>query len=401
MTSPGGDGIEGSSIGRGYLALAVLVFARVSVSFQFQSIAPLSIVLDDRFPIGLTRLGLLLGIYMAPGIVVAFALPRLVASVGRAATIGAAFMLMAAGESMVWTTTEFQTALAGRLVAGAGGCVIYILTINLVADLDTTLLRHTRIGLIAAAWPLGNALALGALGWLVQAHARIASHTPLAFAIVALGAISLLLIRLREGSAAGDQPPSFRRWRSVLGCIWPVALAFALYNIAFIILTGFATRILVEDGVDVAIASGIASIPMWMFLISVPLGGIIAGRSPSGDFGIVMISCVAAATAVLASTGGFAHAFFFVAAGLIGGLPTAPLLARGRDISSDGTDITYSALFFVFFAALIALPPIVGWAADTVGTGHVILWIVAALLASSAILFGSSLGRFDRYKPES
>ncbi len=399
MSPKAGDAVGASPAGRGLFALAILVFSRVSVSFQFQSIAPLSILLDDRFPIGLSRLGLLLGFYMAPGIVVALVLPVLIASIGRATTITAAFLLMAAGETMVWTAAGFETALAGRLVAGAGGCVIYIVTINLVADLDTSVLRHTRMGLIAAAWPLGNALALGALGWLVHAHARLASHAPLAFVIVALGAITILLVRSRDGSAAAGAPPSFTRWRSVLGCIWPVALAFALYNIAFIILTGFAARILVEDGIDPAASSGIASIPMWMFLVSVPLGGFIAGRSLGGDFRIVMVSCIAAAIAVVASAGGMAQAFLYVAAGLIGGLPTAPLLARGRDMSNDGTDITYSALFLVFFAALIVLPPLAGWAADAVGTVHIILWIVAALLGLSAILFGSALGRSDRHEP--
>ncbi len=396
MSSQAGDNVGTSPARRGLFALAILVFARVSVSFQFQSVAPLSILLDDRFPIGLSRLGLLLGLYMVPGIAVALVLPALIARILRTATIGAAFLLMAAGETIVWTAAGFETALAGRLVAGAGGCVIYIVTINLVADLDTSVLRHTRMGLIAAAWPLGNALALGALGWMVHAHAGIASHAPLALVIASLGAISLLLVRSRDSSAAAGPTPSFTRWRSVLGRIWPVALAFALYNIAFIILTGFAARILMEDGVDPAVASGIASIPMWMFLVSVPLGGFIAGRSPGGDFRIVMVGCVAAAIAVLASAGGMAQALCYVTAGLIGGLPTAPLLARGRDISGDGTDITYSALFFVFFAALVVLPPLAGWAADAVGTAHVILSIAAALLAMSAILFGSAIGRLGR-----
>lgn len=396
MSSRAGDDIETSSRRRGQFALLILVFARVSVSFQFQSIAPLSILLDDYFPIGLSRLGLLLGVYMAPGIVVALILPGLIASIGRTRTISAAFLLMAAGETMVWTAAEFETALAGRLMAGAGGCVIYIVTINLVADLDTSVARHTRMGLIAAAWPLGNALALGALGWGVHAHARLGSHAPLAFVIVSLGAIFLLLVRSRDASAEVGPTPSFTRWRAVLRRIWPVALAFALYNISFIILTGFAARILMEDGVDPAVASGIASIPMWMFLVSVPLGGFIAGRSLKGDLRIVMISCVAAAIAVLASAGGFAQALFYVVAGLIGGLPTAPLLARGRDMSGDGTDITYSALFFVFFAVLIVLPALAGRAADAFGTGHTILWIAAALLAMSAILFASVVGRLGR-----
>ena len=372
---------------RGVGALAVIIFARVSVSFQFQSVAPLSILLDERFPVGLSGLGLLLGLYMAPGIVIALVLPGLLARFGRAATICTALLLMAAGELLLWTAGSFGTAVVARLIAGTGGCVIYIVTINMVADLDTTVPRPTRMGLIAAAWPLGNALALGGLGWLVHAGGSLAARGPLVLILISLAAIGGLLLRQRGEAIPVGPSPSRARWRGVLGRIWPIALAFAFYNIGFIILTGFAARILTDDGLAPSVSSAIASLPMWMFLISVPLGGFIAGRSVGGDLRIVLLACIVAAIAVLASTTGVLQAPLYVLAGLVGGLPTAPLLDRGREVSDDGTDITYSALFFVFFAALIVLPPLAGWLADFAGTSHVILWIVAALLGIAALLF--------------
>ncbi|MBX3598289.1 MAG: MFS transporter [Rhizobiaceae bacterium] len=379
-------------VGGGLLALGVLFLARISVSFQFQSVAPLSGLLEERFDVSLSRLGLLLGIYMAPGIVVALCLPSVISRFGRTRVICLAIMLMAAGEALLWQSGMFGTALASRLIAGAGGCVIYIITINMVADLHTGISAPARMGIIAAAWPFGNAFALGMLGWMAVSSPEIASHAPLALALAALVATSALLMA-RTQAFPSPPTPSFSKWKDVLVRIWPAALSFSLYNIAFIILTGFAGRILVDDGVPTAQASAIAAVPMWFFLVSVPLGGFIAGRSNRGDFRIVCLSCLLAAAAVLASATGSHHLLLYSIAGLLGGLPTAPMLARGRMASGADTDISYSALFAIFFVALIVLPPAAGRLADFTGTSHTILGVVAALLAASILLFGHALRR--------
>lgn len=393
MTGRAGHDDSSPPVRRGLLALAVLFLARIAVSFQFQSVAPLSPLLEARFPVALSGLGLLLGIYMAPGIVVALGLPGLVGRFGRARLICLSLLLMAAGEVLLWSAGGFGTALLARLLGGAGGCVIYIITINMVADLDTGVSPAARMGVIAAAWPFGNAFALGLLGWLVQAEPALARNAPLALALAGLAAIVFLFALGGLHATPAAPPPSLAKWKLVIGRIWPMALSFSLYNIGFIILTGFAGRILVEDGVDASVTSGIAGIPMWMFLLSVPLGGFVSGRSVAADRGIVAFGCLVAAVAVLASAGGSHHWPLYLVAGLVGGLPTAPMLARGRNATGADTDITYSALFFVFFATLIVLPPLAGAAADLTGSGHTVLAVVALLLLLATFLFGYALRR--------
>ena len=56
-----------------WLILAVLFFARLTMAFQFQSVAALSPLLVDEFGIGLAEVGFLIGLYFAPGVF--FALP--------------------------------------------------------------------------------------------------------------------------------------------------------------------------------------------------------------------------------------------------------------------------------------------------------------------------------------
>ncbi|MCY0149624.1 MFS transporter [Hoeflea sp. G2-23] len=368
------------------MALAVLLVARTSVSFQFQSVAPLNALLEARFPLSLSGLGLLLGLYMAPGVIIALFLPTFTARFGRTPSICAAFALMACGEFLLWRATGLEQAMVARLIAGTGGCVIYIATINMVADLKTVIPSAARMGLIAAAWPFGNAMALALLGWLSHIAPELSTEVPFALIIVSLAATGVLLILDREQGALNHSPPSIVRWKRILGQIWKFALAFSLYNIAFIILTGFSGRILLDKGIQSSVASSIAGIPMWMFLLSVPFGGVFAGKSHAGDRMLVALGCVGGAIAVLASSIGSYQLPLYAIAGLLGGLPTAPLLQRARTASDEGTEMTYSALFFVFFVVLIVLPPLAGRVADLTGS-WTILWIVAALLFIAAALF--------------
>jgi len=373
---------------RGMAALAVLVITRCAVSFQFQSVTPLSSLLETHFPINLSGLGILLGLYMAPGIGVAVGLSLLIARWGRGPTIVGAILLMACGEAMLWWASDFRFAAAARLLAGTGGCIIYIITINMVADLEMAVPRAARMGLIAAAWPFGNALALLSLGVLAHSTPEVARWVPLGFILISLAAITSLLA-CSNLALSGDtfERPSFSRWAVVLRRVGPIALSFALYNIGFIVFTGFSSRILIEDGVEPSAASAVAALPMWMFLLSVPIGGIVAGRSIRVDQTLVAIGCLVGAACVLASSDREWQVIAYVIAGLVGGLPTAPMLFYSRMATGDGTDITYSALFFIFFAALLALPPLTGKAADAAGTAHLILWVVAGLLVLSVPLF--------------
>ena len=51
--------------------LAILFIARTAMAVQYQSIAALSPVVQDRFGIGLAEIGFLIGLYFLPGMVVA------------------------------------------------------------------------------------------------------------------------------------------------------------------------------------------------------------------------------------------------------------------------------------------------------------------------------------------
>ncbi len=51
-----------------WIILAVLVLARTAMGYQFQSIGSLSPLLVDEFDIDFAALGVLIGLFMLPGI---------------------------------------------------------------------------------------------------------------------------------------------------------------------------------------------------------------------------------------------------------------------------------------------------------------------------------------------
>jgi hypothetical protein len=61
-----------SNVGERWLILAVLFLARTAMAFQFQAVAAVSSVVVADFGIDYTQLGLLIGLYLLPGTVIAY-----------------------------------------------------------------------------------------------------------------------------------------------------------------------------------------------------------------------------------------------------------------------------------------------------------------------------------------
>src|SRR3982750_2217143 len=99
--------------GERWLILAVLFLARTAMAFQFQAVAALSSFVVADFGINNTQLGLLIGLYLLPGIVIAYPGGLIGQRFGdkRIALIGV--MLMVAG-GLLTATGDYPMVLAGR-----------------------------------------------------------------------------------------------------------------------------------------------------------------------------------------------------------------------------------------------------------------------------------------------
>ena len=111
---------EDAMPGRRWIILAVLFAARAATGFQFQSIGSAANLLMQDLGISYSEIGMLLGAYLLPGIIVAFPAGLLGQRV-REKTLGLAGLVLMAISGLVLSFSDgFVAALAARTIGGVG-----------------------------------------------------------------------------------------------------------------------------------------------------------------------------------------------------------------------------------------------------------------------------------------
>ena len=106
--------MERSLLGSRWFALGLILLARISMAMQFQSIAPVAPLLIADLALSYTQIGLLIGLYLLPGTVLALPGGLLGERFGNRRVVLSALTLMVGG--------GLATAASNSLwQAGAGG----------------------------------------------------------------------------------------------------------------------------------------------------------------------------------------------------------------------------------------------------------------------------------------
>lgn len=178
--------------------LAMLFIARTAMAFQFQMVGALSPLFVTTYGVGLADIGLLVGLYFAPGIVIALPGGSLAARFGdkRLLVLGSALML--AGGTLALLADSFAAQIAARVIAGVGGVMLNVIGTKAVADWFAGREISTAIAIYINSWPFGIALALAVLP-------RAAALGGLDAALVLIGLCVPLLMPVRRMIAAGSQ----------------------------------------------------------------------------------------------------------------------------------------------------------------------------------------------------
>jgi predicted MFS family arabinose efflux permease len=77
--------------------LAVLFAVRATMAFQFQSVAAVAPLLGNQFGVSIADIGVLIGLYFAPGIVIALPGAAIGQKFGDKTTVLGALLLMLVG----------------------------------------------------------------------------------------------------------------------------------------------------------------------------------------------------------------------------------------------------------------------------------------------------------------
>jgi hypothetical protein len=360
------------------VVLAGMLIARTSVSLQYQGITILGVSLGGNDVMAAGDIGVLPALYPAFGLAASIVSPLIVQRFGMAIPVRLALLMMAIGQFAMLQPASYTWLVACRTLTGLGGSLIYVITLEGVAGISNLGSLAIRMGLIAATWPLGNALSLvimPLLGGVVGLP--VAMSLPIWTVAIAM---LFLAWSTRESPppVSGATPaqtigPFLRSWGATMGRTWPVGLSFALYNSAFVLFTCFSVKLFLEQGYSVSSAEQLASIPMWMFLISVPAGGLLPAFLRTHDRALIVAGCLATASCFVLTWMEPKGGTWVVMAGLAGGLPTAPLLALAANRAQSAAGLTYGTMFAAFFAFMLVLPPLVGRLISALGTASLLV----------------------------
>ena len=375
--------------------LAVLFVARAAMALQFQSIAAIAPELGKALNANLADIGVLIGLYFAPGVALALPGGAIGRHFGDKATVLAGLVMMLAGEILLYASPSWGVQIAGRLVSGAGGVLLSVLMTKMVVDWFSGRQIATAMAIFINSWPLGIALTLIALP-LIQAEFGIAGTqiAVIAFIIVALALVGLFY-RPPGQAAAPASAQGSRLARPVVRAVLLAGSIWALYNVGFAMIFSFGPSMLAERGWSTAAAGSAVSIVLWLAALSVPFGGYLADRTGSRN-SILAASCLAFAALVLLLWRGSPVLPTVVALGLVCGLPAGSIMSLPARVLAPATRAPGMGLFYtVYYATMLVAPWFGGKLAFWAGSAGAALGLgFVALLACPVLLWA-----FERRLP--
>lgn len=368
--------------------LALLFFIRVTMAVQFQAVGALSPFMMDSFGVGLADTGLLIGLYLSPGII--FAMPG--AAIGRRfgdkQMVAFGMVLMLAGELASLLVPLWGAQIAGRVLAGVGGVILNVLMSKMITEWFAGQKLAMAMGIFVNSWPVGIACALLVLPMIAE---RFGLEAALG-AIVLLIAVGLVLLlaffRPAVQPVAAPATASSRLRGSALGCVLVSAGIWALYNAALAMIFGFGPAMLVERGWSASAASSTTSVALWLVAVSVPLGGLIADWLGRRD--LVLVSGLVAFAILMLFVPQTGHMVpIFIALGLVAGLAAGPIMSLPGDVLSPGNRMHGMGVFFtIYYVMIFMAPAMAGHLAEAAGTAEMAFALGGGMLVVCLLLFG-------------
>jgi predicted MFS family arabinose efflux permease len=377
-----------SNAGERWIILAVLFLARTVMGFQFQSVAALSSSVVTDFRIDFAQLGLLIGLYLFPGIVIAYPGGLLGQHFGdkRIAVFGMALMI--AG-GLLTATSEYTAVLAGRLISGVGAVLLNVLLTKMTIDWFVGREIGTALAFLVSSWPIGIGIALVTLPWLSGYASTTAAFASTAAAAAVV--LALIVAVYRAPPAVGPPPPSngsahlrlsLREFglASLAGGVW------MLFNVGYILVVSFGPAFLVSTGLSQRDAGFLTSLASWIMIFTIPLGGVLIDRM--GYPTTLMIASFAAfglGTMLLPTTSSPALMTFI---GAVAGLPAGAIMVLPGEVVGPQTRAAGMGVFYTwYYAGMAILTPAAGILRDASGAPGAPLLLAGALeLAAIAVL---------------
>lgn len=366
--------------------LAILFFVRLTIAFQFQSVAAVAPLLEKSFGVGLADIGILIGLYFTPGVVLALPGGAIGRMLGDKPTTIAALLLMTSGGLVMATTEVWGLQMAGRLASGAGGVLLTVQLTKMGTDWFAGKEIATAMAIFVNSWPAGIGISLLVLPVIGTAYGAGAVF----LAAAALTAAAIVLIAFYQPpptTAAATAAPARLDPLALLAVIIAGAI-WGLYNVGFAMIFSFGPSLLAERGWSIAAAGSAISLVLWLSVISVPPGGFIADRTRR-PLTLAVAASLAVALLLAWLPRSDAVIAILVLIGLICGLPAGPTMSLpARVLAPETRAIGMGVFYTVFYATMMLGPAVAGRLAKTAGSAAVAFDLGAlAVLACPPLLW--------------
>lgn len=372
-----------------WFILAILFIARTCMALEFQILGAVMPFARTDLNSDYAAMGQLMGLFMLPGIVLALPAGMLSSRFGLRRLAVFSLLLLAGGSALFSVSHDYGTALAGRLIGGAGNAVLSVLVSAMVAEWFRDRDLSTALSIVFISWQFGLAVALAVFPAIAEAASwRWACHLT---TLVCLTVAVLVGLTYRSPAGSGTATarrsmPSLRliaRRQSILptlsGIIWTA------YNVGQVIFLTYAPALLASTGMSVTEASRTVSLTVWVTMATMPLGGLLTDRCRRPLMPVAVGSLGAAAAGMAFSLGAPPVASCIVA-GLFLGLPAGGILALPARHSAPA-DTAWSLGWFmtVFYILMTLIQMLAGLIRDRSGSDLVTVEFGCALLALVAV----------------
>jgi MFS family permease len=365
--------------------LAVLFAVRLTMGFQFQSVAAVAPLLERELGVSLADIGILIGLYFTPGIALALPGGAIGKKFGDKLTVLAALLLMLVGGLAMALSSSWSVQIAGRLVAGAGGVMLNVQMTKMVTDWFAGREIATAMAIFVNSWPAGVAISLLTLPAIGTAYGVSAVYLAVA-ALIGCGMLLLGALYRPPPSSVAAASTSARLDGNTVIAVIAAALIWGLYNIGFATIFSFGPSMLVEHGWSITTAGSTISIVLWLTVISVASGGFLADRAGRPGF-IIVAGCIVSAILVILMPRSNAVVAITVALGLICGLPAGSIMSLPARVLQPATRAVGMGLFFtVYYAGMMLGPAAAGACAKWAGSAGAALDFGAATILVCPLL---------------
>jgi len=365
--------------------LAVLFVIRLAMAFQFQSVAAIAPLLGSTFGASLADIGVLIGLYFTSGVALSLPGGAIGQKFGDKPTALAALAVMLIGNLAMALGDSWSSQIAGRLVAGAGGVLLNVQLTKMTADWFAGREIATAMAILVNSWPAGIALALLTLPRVGAAYG-IGAVGLVVTAVIGIAAVLAATYRLPKEVAATSAASAARLDLTALFAVGIAGVMWGLFNVGFAMIFSFGPAMLTEHGWSIAAAGSAISIVLWVAVVSVPLGGLVADRINRPQ-AVLVAGCLLFALLMIALPRTNAVIPIVVALGLISGQPAGPLLSLPTRVLQPATrGIGMGVFYTLFYGAMMLGPVIAGAAAKWTGSAGAALDFGAAMLIACPLL---------------